>query len=87
MGGLGGGLVVAVGKARSRYHKQDVERIEYERMHAVEDRMWWYRGLRALAVQELTRALRRAGKGPVLDPCRGTGGMQARLRPAAVGGQ
>ena len=28
-----------------------MERVEYERMHAVEDRMWWYRGLRALVVQ------------------------------------
>jgi len=26
-----------------------VERAEYERMHELEDRMWWYRGLRALA--------------------------------------
>ena len=60
-----GGLVVAVGKARSRYHKRGVERIEYERMHAVEDRMWWYRGLRALAAQELVRALaRRSPSGP-----------------------
>ena len=34
-----------------------MERAEYERMHAVEDRMWWYRGLRALAAQLLARAL------------------------------
>ena len=32
-----------------------MERAEYERMHAVEDRMWWYRGLRALAAQLLAR--------------------------------
>jgi len=65
-----------------------VERIEYERMHAVEDRMWWYRGLRALVVQELTRALRKAdgkAEGPVLDAGCGTGGMLARLGPAALG--
>ena len=52
-------------------------------MHAVEDRMWWYRGLRALAVQELTRALARLSlSGPVLDAGCGTGGMLARLAPA-----
>jgi SAM-dependent methyltransferase len=59
-----------------------VERIEYERMHAVEDRMWWYRGLRALALQELMRALgSRSLSGPVLDAGCGTGGMLARLAP------
>jgi SAM-dependent methyltransferase len=62
-----------------------VERIEYERMHAVEDRMWWYRGLRALVVQELARALRAAGEGAVLDAGCGTGGMLARLGPDAFG--
>jgi SAM-dependent methyltransferase len=62
-----------------------VERIEYERMHAVEDRMWWYRGLRALVVQELARSLGEAVSGPVLDAGCGTGGMLARLGPAAVG--
>jgi len=50
--------------------------------------MWWYRGLRALVVQELARALRTAdGKreGPVIDAGCGTGGMLARLGPAAFG--
>jgi len=62
-----------------------VERIEYERMHAVEDRMWWYRGLRALVVQELARALRVADPGPLLDAGCGTGGMLALLGPSAFG--
>jgi SAM-dependent methyltransferase len=63
-----------------------VERIEYERMHAVEDRMWWYRGLRALVVQELARALGgRSSEAPVLDAGCGTGGMLARLGPSAFG--
>jgi SAM-dependent methyltransferase len=61
-----------------------VERIEYERMHAVEDRMWWYRGLRALAVQELARAMR-GRDGAVLDAGCGTGGMLARLGHFAPG--
>src|SRR6476620_11918251 len=55
-------------------------------MHAVEDRMWWYRGLRALVVQEMARTL--AGRplaGPVLDAGCGTGGMLARLGPAVAG--
>src|SRR5260221_3445247 len=56
-------------------------------MHAVEDRMWWYRGLRKLAATELARALGRSPtSGPVLDAGCGTGGMLARLGPA-VGGR
>jgi SAM-dependent methyltransferase len=64
-----------------------VERGEYERMHAVEDRMWWYRGLRALASQTLARALTEArpAGGVVLDAGCGTGGMLRTLGPA-VGG-
>jgi SAM-dependent methyltransferase len=61
-----------------------MDRAEYERMHAVEDRMWWYRGLRTLAAQELARALDpTTEKGPILDAGCGTGGMLARLGPAA----
>jgi len=64
-----------------------VERAEYEHMHAVEDRMWWYRGLRTLVAQMLARALARAkSEGAVLDAGCGTGGMLARLGPA-VGGR
>ncbi len=57
-----------------------MERVEYERMHVVEDRMWWYRGLRALAAGLLTQALgRSSATRPVLDAGCGTGGMLARL--------
>ena len=45
--------------------------------------MWWYRGLRALVVQELTRTVRSAG--PVLDAGCSTGGMLAQLGPDALG--
>ena len=63
-----------------------MERAEYERMHAVEDRMWWYRGLRALAAQLLARALSEApGTGPVLDAGCGTGGMLLTLGAAVSG--
>jgi SAM-dependent methyltransferase len=49
-------------------------------MHAVEDRMWWYRGLRTLARSLLLRALSRsAAAGPVLDAGCGTGGMLQAL--------
>jgi SAM-dependent methyltransferase len=57
-----------------------LEPAEYERMHAVEDRMWWYRGLRTLTATLLVHALERSGAvGPVLDAGCGTGGMLARL--------
>jgi SAM-dependent methyltransferase len=57
-----------------------VERAEYERMHALEERMWWFRGLRALAVQLLGRALAgSAAQGAVLDAGCGTGGMLLAL--------
>lgn len=64
-----------------------MERAEYERMNAVEDRMWWYRGLRALAASQVARAL--AGSpaaGPVLDAGCGTGGM-LRVLGATVAGR
>jgi SAM-dependent methyltransferase len=63
-----------------------LEQAEYERMHAVEDRMWWYRGLRTLAAAELARALvRSATPGPALDAGCGTGGMLARLGAGVAG--
>jgi SAM-dependent methyltransferase len=63
-----------------------MDRAEYQRMHAVEDRMWWYRGLRRLAAGELARALgRSAADGPVLDAGCGTGGMLALLGPRVAG--
>ncbi len=55
-------------------------------MHAVEDRMWWYRGLRNLVTQELARALQhRSQTGPVLDAGCGTGGMLARFGASVAG--
>src|SRR5579864_1912772 len=51
-------------------------------MHAVEDRMWWYRGLRTLGTTLLVRALAQStAAGPVLDAGCGTGGMLAWLGP------
>jgi SAM-dependent methyltransferase len=63
-----------------------VEQAEYERMHAVEDRMWWYRGLRLLVADLLQRALERSkAAGYLLDAGCGTGGMLARLGPDVAG--
>ena len=63
-----------------------MERAEYERMHAVEDRMWWYRGLRVLAARLLVRSLGRSSViGPVLDAGCGTGGMLRVLGPNVAG--
>ena len=63
-----------------------MERAEYELMHAVEDRMWWYRGLRRLVVDQLTRALSNAqAAGPVLDAGCGTGGMLNAMGPDVAG--
>jgi SAM-dependent methyltransferase len=53
---------------------------EYALMDAVEDRMWWYRALRARAAAAL--AVRPGAAGPVLDAGCGTGGMLAALRAA-----
>ena len=58
-----------------------MNRDEYAKMHEIEDRMWWYRGLHA----NLLTALQRAGRsleGPILDAGCGTGGFLARLRVA-----
>lgn len=66
-----------------------MERREYELMATVEDRQWWYRGLRALAAELFARY---AGSrpAPILDAGCGTGGLLARLaaaglQPAPVG--
>ncbi len=63
-----------------------MERLEYELMHAVEDRMWWYRGLRTLVAEQLARALAGApARGPVLDAGCGTGGMLRVLGSGVAG--
>ena len=63
-----------------------MERAEYLRMQAVEDRMWWFRGLRALSADLLARTLAHSpARGPVLDAGCGTGGMLASLGSAVAG--
>jgi len=55
-----------------------MNRDEYVKMHAIEDRMWWYRGLHANLLSAL---LRDGGVAPglVLDAGCGTGGFLTRL--------
>jgi SAM-dependent methyltransferase len=58
-----------------------VERSEYERLAAVEGRMWWFRGLH----DNLAGALAGTGRAPlrtVLDAGCGTGGLLRRLAQA-----
>lgn len=56
---------------------------EYELMHAVEERMWWYRGLHRM----LLRTLRAEGiaEGRILDAGCGTGGFMAYLAARHAG--
>ncbi|HZP99795.1 MAG TPA: methyltransferase domain-containing protein [Reyranella sp.] len=66
--------------------RASVERAEYERMHAVEDRMWWFRGLRTLVAQMLVRTLSGLSvEGTVLDAGCGTGGMLGLLGASVAG--
>ncbi|MGE3933000.1 MAG: class I SAM-dependent methyltransferase [Rhodospirillaceae bacterium] len=54
-----------------------MEAAEYELMHALEERMWWYRGLHRLLARTL--AAEGGGRGRVLDAGCGTGGLLAHL--------
>lgn len=58
-----------------------MKREEFERMHAVEDQLWWYQALRehALALLGLAGPGDAATRPRILDAGCGTGGMTARL--------
>jgi SAM-dependent methyltransferase len=58
-----------------------VERREYEKLAAAEERMWWFRGLHAVLAEALI-GTNRAPAGTILDAGCGTGGLLARLKPA-----
>jgi SAM-dependent methyltransferase len=57
--------------------KRAVEPAEYDKMDAVEDRMWWYRALHGHALRTLAPL---PGDAAVLDAGCGTGGFLAKLR-------
>jgi SAM-dependent methyltransferase len=69
----------------SSRRKQSMERAEYDLMAAVEDRMWWFRGLHALATGAWLRARRGFPKSRsilALDAGCGTGGLLRQLAMA-----
>lgn len=57
-----------------------MERAEYEVMAAVEDRHWWYGGMRAIAAAMLQRAYGTPRNLRILDAGSGTGGNALFLR-------
>ena len=66
----------------SDYGSDQVDAREVEKLAAVEDAMWWFRGLHGV----LAGAIRRhAPAGPVLDAGSGTGGFLKRLASAMPG--
>ena len=62
-----------------------MDRIEYEKMHAVEERMWWFLGLHANLLTAFARARRATPGLRVLDAGCGTGGFLAKLGRAMPG--
>lgn len=54
---------------------------EYRRMFEAEDRHWWYRTLRDLAVRYVRAEFHRRGPLRIFDAGCGTGGTMARLAP------
>jgi SAM-dependent methyltransferase len=59
-----------------------MDRVEYEKMHAVEERMWWYQGIHDNLLTAFARS-RAARPGlTVLDAGCGTGGFLAKLARA-----
>jgi SAM-dependent methyltransferase len=56
-----------------------LERREYDKLNAVEDAMWWFRGNRANLVTAFRLRADRLARGTVLDAGCGTGGLLTRL--------
>jgi ubiquinone/menaquinone biosynthesis C-methylase UbiE len=61
-----------------------MELAEYDRMHAVEDHMWWYRAAHANMLDALRRFPAPPGS-PLLDAGCGTGGLLRRLAATMPG--
>jgi SAM-dependent methyltransferase len=59
-----------------------LKRAEYDVMAAAEGRLWWYRGLRRLVVQGLTRYLSPGAVPLIVDVGCGTGGTFRAVRAA-----
>jgi SAM-dependent methyltransferase len=61
-----------------------MERHEYERMHALEERLWWYRGLHGLIADHVATMAGGSSR-PLLDAGCGTGGLLAALSRGGAG--
>jgi 2-polyprenyl-3-methyl-5-hydroxy-6-metoxy-1,4-benzoquinol methylase len=57
-------------------------RIEYEKMHAVESHHWWYQNLHRLTLQAIRDELQMPLNASILDAGCGTGGQMVALRQA-----
>jgi SAM-dependent methyltransferase len=60
-----------------------LERREYDKLNAVEDEMWWFRGNHANLLTAFRTRAERLPAGPVLDAGCGTGGLLRSLVAAA----
>lgn len=60
-----------------------MERREYERLAAVEERGWWFRGLHANLIHAWRRRSARASDAVLLDAGCGTGGLLTRIAAVA----
>jgi len=56
-----------------------LERREYDKLNAVEDEMWWFRGSHANLLTAFRGYAGRLPSGPLLDAGCGTGGLLAKL--------
>jgi SAM-dependent methyltransferase len=56
-----------------------LERREYDKLNAVEDEMWWFRGNHANLLTAFRGRAERPPVGPLLDAGCGTGGLLAKL--------
>ena len=57
-----------------------METEEYQRLFELEDRLWWFVGMRALSLSLIERFVRRSSALSILDVGCGTGGMIPHLR-------
>ena len=69
------GASAATARRRRRAATSAMERSEYERLAAAEERMWWFRGLHANLVAALARRDAPHAARSVLDAGCGTGGL------------
>jgi SAM-dependent methyltransferase len=56
-----------------------VEKEEYQKLHELEDRLWWFAGMRAISLSLIERFVPHASPLAILDVGCGTGGMMPHL--------